>query len=75
VRDIAFDIPLSKVEKIEVLRRDESRITLVGGASVTLEDGQDVTERNAGVLVFASDVDDRPVYIAWRDVQTITFQR
>ena len=75
IRDVAFDIPLSLVAKIEVMRRDESVITFAGGESITLEEGQDVTGRNAGVLIFASDVDEEPVYLEWDEVRTIEFQR
>jgi hypothetical protein len=74
VRDIAFDIPMSLVKRIEVVRRDEALITFVGGETITLEEGQDVTERNAGVLIFASDVDDKPVYLEWDEVRSIDFQ-
>ena len=71
MRDIAFDVPLELVASIEPLG-DASKVALRTGEEVELEDGQDVSDRNAGVLVFLSD-DRDPIYIPWRDVERIEF--
>jgi hypothetical protein len=75
VREIAFDIPLSLVASIEPVDDEEAIITFLAGETLTLEAGQDVTDRNDGMLVFSSDVDDDPVYLEWDEVKRIEFHR
>jgi len=73
-REIKFDIPLANVRVIEPRGYDESRITLHGGAEIDLEDGQDVSDKNDGVLIFQNDDDDRDaLYIPWDEIERIEF--
>lgn len=74
MRDIAFDIPLELVASIEPLGGDACNVILRTGEELELEDGQDVSDRNAGVLIFKSD-DRDPVYVRWRDVERVEFSR
>ncbi len=75
MRDIEFDIPLALVSAIEPLGGDASLVVLLTGEEIELEDGQDVSDRNAGVLIFRSDSDRDPTYVPWRDVQRVDFKR
>lgn len=70
--DVQYDIPLLMVASIEPMRRGQSRVVLRTGEELRLEDGQDVSERNAGVLIFTAD-DSDPTYVAWRDVERVEF--
>jgi hypothetical protein len=71
-RDITFDIPLINVKAIEPRRHDESLVILRSGEEILLEDGQDVSDKNDGVLIFTNG--DDPVYLDWRDVERIEFE-
>lgn len=71
-RDIEYDIPFWNVATIEVLDRDSCRIVLRSGEEVELEDSQDVTDNNDGVLVFRNEGSE-PTYLAWDEVQKIEF--
>ncbi len=73
-RDIEFNVPFAAITAIEPLNDAESRITFQRGEPVVLEDGQDVSGRNAGILVFERGHKD-PVYIDWADVTRIDFPR
>ena len=44
------------------------------GEQLTLEDGQDVSDSNDGILVY-SDGDDDPVYLEWDEVEIVRFTR
>lgn len=70
--DVECDIPLAMVEKIVPRSRHGSMVTLTTGETLRLEDGQDVSDRNDGVLVFEDGED--PVYIAWDEVEEISFR-
>jgi hypothetical protein len=67
--DIEFNIPLANVASIRPDRRDSSTVRLKNGRELVLEDGQDVSSRNSGVLIFADD--DDPVYLRWDEVEEI----
>jgi hypothetical protein len=71
-RRVKFDIPLIDVAEIVPISRDESRILLRNGETVELEEGQDVTDRNDGVLVYGGE-EDPPTYVAWEDIEHIRF--
>ncbi|MBN2171456.1 MAG: hypothetical protein JW819_09085 [Candidatus Krumholzibacteriota bacterium] len=70
LRDIDMDIPLSMVKTISPKRWDESEVEFVGGEKLVLEEGQDVTENNDGVLVF-TDGDRDPIYLEWNEIREI----
>ena len=69
--DIAFDVPFYKIARLEPTGRDECLVVLTGGEKITLEEGQDVSDNNAGVLVFTGEKE--VVYIEWDDVAKIEF--
>jgi hypothetical protein len=69
---IEYSIPLKNIRKITPRNADYSTIELVSGLSLLLGDGRDVSEGNAGVLVFMKSKKD-PVYVAWRQIDQITF--
>jgi hypothetical protein len=72
IGDIDFDIPMYRIASLEPLGRDETLVILTNGEKLTLEDGQDVSDDNAGVLVIREGKDDT-VYIRWRDVERVEF--
>jgi hypothetical protein len=69
--DMHYDIPLFRVATIEPGRR-ECRVVIRGGYEINLEDGTDVTDDNAGILIFTGS--DKPVYIEWDDLARIVFE-
>ena len=68
--DIEYNIPFDMIASIAPRGDDEAVVTLRGGAELTLEDSQDVSDRNDGVLVFANKAR-RPVYVRWDDIRRI----
>jgi len=70
LRDIDFDSPLSMIKTISPKRWDESEVEFIGGDKLVLEEGQDVTENNDGVLVFTDD-DRDPIYLEWEEIREI----
>jgi hypothetical protein len=71
-RDVGFDIPLHRVAAISRSRDDGSVVTLTGGETLTLEEGQDVGEGNAGVLVLGTGGGNAR-YVPWAEVSEIRF--
>ncbi len=70
---VSYDIPFERVASIEPRGRSSSRVVLTNGEELVLEDGQDVSSSNDGVLVFA-DGAARPTYLPWRKVSRIDLQ-
>jgi len=71
VRDIEFDIPFELIKRIEPRGFDDCKIELVSGEKLRLEDSQDVSENNDGLLVFAGK--GKPDYIPWSEIESIVF--
>lgn len=69
---IEYSIPMKNIRKITPRNSDYSAVELVSGQSLLLGDGRDVSENNAGVLVFVKSKKD-PVYIPWRRIDHIIF--
>ncbi|MEQ8629194.1 hypothetical protein [Ekhidna sp.] len=67
--DVKFIIPFYNVKIVEPRGDDEAEITLKSGDSIILEDGQDVSEKNLGVLIKTGS--DR-VYVPWDRIDRIT---
>ncbi|MEJ0031424.1 MAG: hypothetical protein WDO15_14085 [Bacteroidota bacterium] len=63
---------MKNIHTITPKNYDYSQVTLRSGQSFLLGDGRDVSEKNAGVLVFQKGKKD-PVYISWRRINEITF--
>lgn len=68
-RDTEFLIPFREIVSITPKGRKRAVVELRNGQTIELEDSQDVSRDNDGMLVF-SDGDD-PVYVAWRHVERI----
>lgn len=73
-RGIEYYVPFELIESIEPAGRDQSIVTLRSGEELVLEDGQDVSDRNDGLLVYAGD-DDTATHVPWEDVERIVFRR
>jgi len=71
VGDIDFDVPFYLIKSLEPQGYDECLVVLVSGEKITLEDGQDVSDDNAGVLIFKEG--NETVYLEWDDVKKIEF--
>lgn len=71
--DYKFSIALRSVKQIEQVSEYRCVVELRSGAKLSLDDEQDVNERNQGVLVFAKE-NQEPVYIPWSEVKLIAFK-
>jgi hypothetical protein len=69
--DVSFDIPFYMIARLEPQRHDECLVVLSGGEEITLEDAQDVSDNNAGILILQDGK--QPKYVEWRDVAKIEF--
>jgi len=71
--DVEFDIPLVRLRTLVRESGDRCRVVLDSGAELTLEEGHDVGENNAGLLVFPGPGDDDALYLPWDEVDRIEF--
>jgi hypothetical protein len=71
ISGISFYIPFNKIATIQPLGRRSSKVTLINGEELTLEDEQDVNSSNDGVLVFIDK--NKRMYLDWNEVKTIRF--
>ena len=69
---IEYNMPMAMVRSIAPRDQDTSTVTLREGRELRLEDSQDVTESNAGVLVIPDGGTER--YVSWDKVQRIDFE-
>lgn len=69
--DNKFIIPFSNVKEIAPRGSSRSIATLKSGDELLLEDSQDVTRRNQGILIKTNN--DR-VYVPWDRVEKVTFK-
>lgn len=67
-----FLIPFRDIARIRPDGPGGATVDLRMGMSVQLDDSQDVTRKNDGLLVFENDRE--PTYIDWRDVREVVFQ-
>ena len=72
--DVTYDIPFALVASIERLDSGECRVALRSGEQVVLEESQDVTDKNCGVLVFTGG-GKSSTYLSWPDVERLDFKR
>lgn len=68
--EFEYSIPFRLVKKITPKGSYRCMIELKNGKKISLDEGQDVNERNQGVLVFASGKSD-PTYVPWDEVSEI----
>jgi hypothetical protein len=71
--DFEYSLPFRNVKKITTHGERRAEIELKSGAKVMLDDGQDVDERNQGILVFDGGKGN-PQYFRWDEVDTIEFK-
>lgn len=71
--DVEFTTAFRDVKRITTKSTHRCLVELRNGKKITLDDAQDVNERNQGVLVFESGKSD-PKYIPWHEVSEIEFQ-
>ncbi len=72
--DMEYDIPFANIKTIEPLGHDDVRVVLFNGEEFELEDSQDASDSNDGILI----LDERgrdPEYVVWEDVELIEFKR
>lgn len=70
--DVKFIIPFRNIEEIRPRGSYASNIILKDGSKLSLEDGQDVSEKNLGMLIKTSG--DR-VYVPWDRIEKITLDQ
>jgi hypothetical protein len=68
---IELNIPFEAIRSIEPQKDDESKVVLKNGEELVLHDGQDVSERNDGIVVFRDNGRER--HIPWDQVQQVQF--
>lgn len=71
--DVQYITAFRQVKSVKPVSRHRTDIELRSGKKITLEDSQDVSERNHGMLVFTKNNDD-PVYVTWESIKSIEFK-
>ena len=69
--DIEYSIPLALVARVEP-RGDTSRVTLQSGEELVLGDTVDVSDDNAGMLIFEPG-SQKPTFVRWDAVERVDF--
>jgi hypothetical protein len=69
--DIEFNIPFNQVASIERRGESSAKIILKNGVEQRLEDSQDVSDSNDGVLVISGS---QKTYVEWSEVSRIDFK-
>jgi len=67
--DVEYMIPFGMIRSVEPQRGDASKVVLTSGVEIVLEAGQDVSERNDGVVVLGGD--GKETYIPWDEVKKV----
>jgi len=70
--DTEFLIPFRDIARITPSGRYRAKVELRSGLTIELEDSQDVSRKNDGLLVFAGSHE--PRYVAWHDVDEVVFR-
>jgi hypothetical protein len=70
--DIEFIIPFRNISGIVPKNYNYSTIELKNGSKLLLGNGQDVSDRNDGIIVFVKGGD--PIYVPWMEVAEIQFK-
>ena len=68
--DIEYFIPFHAIQKLEVVNKKKTKVTIKSGQSIVLENSVDVNYDNDGILVF-TDNNSEPTYIPWEDIAEI----
>lgn len=67
--DVEYHIPFERVRSVRPVSRDASVVVLKNGLELELEDSQDVSDSNDGILVIAADGGE--TYVGWDDVEIL----
>ena len=67
--DVEYIIPFESVKTITPKNYDYSLVELKNGTTLTIGEARDVSEDNAGVLVFKGGAD--PTFVLWEDIKEI----
>lgn len=70
--EIGYEVPLRNIKRIAPKNYDYSTVELRNGDKLLLGGGRDVSERNAGLLIFENG-GKSPVHIPWKNIAEITF--
>lgn len=70
-RDVEYNIPFYKIERIEPRGSNASLVTLASGEKIELDDSADVDDGNGGIAVITSGDTE---YVHWSDVRSIEFE-
>lgn len=68
-----FEIPFANVQRIVPRNSSFSSVDLKNGVNLLLGEERDVSESNAGILIFTSS-NERPKYVRWSKVDEILFK-
>jgi len=71
--DIEYNIPFERIAAVEPRGRSAATVLLRTGEELRLEDGQDVTDSNDGVLVLQVE-GSGPRYIPWDEISRIELE-
>lgn len=66
-----YIIPFRNIKSIRPKGYSRSEVELKNGTTLVLEDSQDVSEDNTGLLVYEGN---NPMYVPWEDVEEIVFK-
>lgn len=70
--DTEYLIPFRDIARIKPVGRHRADVELRMGLTIELEDSQDVTTRNDGLLVYTGA--GKPRYVAWKDAKEVVFR-
>jgi len=70
--EIEYLIPLKNISKIAPKSYDFATVTLKNGNSILIGEGQDVSDRNDGILIFTDSRE--PEYVSWDELKEIDFK-
>jgi hypothetical protein len=78
-RGVDYTVPFGLIASIAPAGRDErgarrAMVTLHSGEKLPLEHTGDLSERNAGMLIFVNGRE-RPDYVRWTDIERVDFDR
>lgn len=71
--EFEFITSFRKIKRLEPSSSYRCAVELRSGEKITLDEAQDVNEKNQGVLIFA-DVNSEPRYVPWEEVKAIDFK-
>jgi len=70
--DLVYLVPFKNVKKITPRNRNYSSVEFKNGTKLDLEETQDVSKKNDGILVFTGKREFE--YISWKDLESVVFE-